>query len=253
MMQLVWMTDLHFAAQGDVGGVDVRARLKAAVAHINAHYSDCEFCVISGDMVQYETPEDYQALKAQLAALNVPYLPMVGNHDDRTMMKAALDVPDNCMVDFIQYSVSTDQGLLLCLDTQKSASAAGEFCAQRMAWLKAELERAADTPVFIFMHHPPMALDLPAQDEIRLENGAAFLDLIAAYSNVHHLFIGHVHRPVTGSIRGIPYATMRAVSFQAPAPKPDWGWDGFVPVSEAANIGILNIRDDGVNLHYIQF
>ncbi len=253
MMQVVWMTDLHFAAQGDVGGVDVRARLASAVEHINQHYSNCAFCVISGDMVQHETPEDYQALKSQLAGLKLPYLPMVGNHDDRAMMKTALDVPGNCMAGFVQYSVPTDEGLVLCLDTQKAGSASGEFCSKRMAWLKAELARAGDMPVFIFMHHPPMDLDLPAQDQIQLENGAAFLDAITEHGNVRHLFIGHVHRAVTGSVRGIPYATMRAVSFQAPAPKPDWTWDGFKPVSEPANIGILTIRKAGVNLHYIQF
>ncbi len=104
MLQAVWMTDLHYAAAGEVAGIDVRARLAAAVTHINMHYAGTAFCIISGDMVQFETLETYDALKAQLAVLDVPYLPMVGNHDDRAMIKAHLDVPDNCMADFVQYS-----------------------------------------------------------------------------------------------------------------------------------------------------
>ena len=253
MTQLVWMTDLHYAAAEDVAGIDVRARLSTAVAHINTHYAGAAFCVITGDMVQFETLETYQALKAQLAALNIPYLPMVGNHDDRAMMKAHLDVPGNCMTEFVQYSVATDAGLFLCLDTQKVGSEAGEFCATRMAWLRDALDRAGDVPVFIFMHHPPMDLDLPAQDEIQLEQGAAFVDLVAGYPNVRHLFMGHVHRATAGSIRGIPYTTMRAMSFLAPAPKPDWDWDGFKPVLEPANLGMIPIRKDAVSVQYIQF
>lgn len=251
--RIVWMTDLHFVKSGCVEGVDVRQRLQQAVGYVNAHYSDATICVISGDMVQQETPETYQALQAQLQDLQMAYLPMVGNHDDRAMMKAALEVPEGCMQGFVQYAQPIEQGLILCLDTQKTGSSAGEICEKRMAWIKDALEMAGDTPVYIFMHHPPMRLDLPAQDEIRLEQGAAFLELIGGYPNVRHLFIGHVHRAVSGVVRGIPYASMKAVSFHAPAPKPDWDWDGFRPADEPANLGIINLSQTGVNLHYLEF
>ena len=253
MQKIVWMTDTHLVTDGEVAGVDVRQRLTDAVAYVNAHYSDAEFCVISGDMVQEETPATYQALQEQLQDLKLKYLPMVGNKDDRQMMKAALDVPEGCMDDFVQYAVQIDEGLILCLDTQKSSSAAGQLCPARMAWIKAALETAGDRPVYIFMHHPPMVLDLPAQDEIRLEQGEAFLDLITAYPNVRHLFIGHVHRAVSGVVRGIPYATMKAISFHAPAPRPQWDWDGFEHANEPANLGVITLRQSGVNLHYLQF
>ena len=253
MQKIVWMTDLHYVRNGEVAGVDVRKRLTDAVDYVNAWYSDAAFCVISGDMVQEETPATYRALQAQLKDLRLTYLPMVGNKDDREMMKAALDVPDDCLGGFVQYSVQIDQGVILCLDTQKVGSAAGELCQARMSWIKTALEAAGERPVYIFMHHPPMALDLPAQDEICLEQGAAFLDMIAAYPNVRHLFIGHVHRAVSGVVRGIPYATMKAVSFHAPAPRPDWSWDGFTHADEPANLGVITLRQSGVNLHFLQF
>jgi len=253
MQKIVWMTDLHYVRNGKVEGVDVRQRLTDALDYVNELYSDAAFCVISGDMVQEETPKNYQALQAQLNDLRLPCLPMVGNHDDREMMKAALDVPDDCLEGFVQYSVQIDQGVILCLDTQKVGSAAGELCPARLSWIRNALEVARDKPVYIFMHHPPMALDLPAQDEIRLDQGEAFLDMIAGYPNVRHLFIGHVHRAVSGVVRGIPYATMKAVSFHAPAPRPDWDWDGFTHADEPANLGVITLRQSGVNLHYLQF
>ena len=73
MSKIIWMSDLHFAADGLVAGVDPRARVRAAVDHINTHYRDAEICVISGDMVNRGTVKDYTALRLEL----VP-----GDHQD---------------------------------------------------------------------------------------------------------------------------------------------------------------------------
>lgn len=253
MLSAIWMSDLHFTTTGDVQGHNPRARLSAAVEGVNTHYKDSAFCVISGDLVNRGSPEDYNALKPYLDRLPCPYYPMAGNHDDRGLIKATFELPTDCMGDFIQYSVPTPEGLILCLDTQKTGSDAGEFCAKRTEWLQDKLEAARDTPVFIFMHHPPMPLGLPMQDTDRLENGDAFLDLIAHHSNVKHLFIGHIHRPITGTIQGIPYATMRSVLYQAPAPKPDWDWDSFKPAEEAPSLGVITFNNADVCLQYTQF
>jgi 3',5'-cyclic AMP phosphodiesterase CpdA len=253
MLKAIWMSDPHFTAVGEVLGHDPKARLSAAVKHVAEHHPDSAFTIISGDLVNRGTPEDYNVLKPYLDNLPCPYYPMAGNHDDRTLIKRTFDLPPDYMDDFIQYSVPTPEGLILCLDTQKSGSDAGEFCTSRTEWLRDKLEAAQNTPVFIFMHHPPMPLGLPMQDTDRLENGEAFLDLIAHYPNVKHLFIGHVHRPITGTIRGIPYATMRSVLYQAPAPKPDWDWDSFEPAQEAPNLGIITLNNADVCLHYTQF
>ena len=253
MVKLIWMSDPHFTHQGDVLGHDPRARLQAAIDHINTHHADAALCVISGDMVNRGTPADYQALKAQLASLGVPTFPMVGNHDNRDLFRVSLPLPGTCMADFIQYNVATPQGQLLCLDTQKTGSDAGEFCTSRSAWLRGRLQDAGDLPVYIFMHHPPMLLGLPMQDTENMENGAAFLDLISGFACVKYLFIGHVHRPITGAVRGIPFATMRSVLYQAPPPRPDWDWQTFQPSKEAPNIGIIQLSGGSVTMQYDQF
>ncbi len=253
MLKAVWMSDPHFVNDGDVLGHDPRLRLQAAIDHINQHHSDAKFCIISGDMVNRGTRTDYDALRKILDGLVVPFLPMVGNHDDRQIFRKTLPVPEFGMADFIQYSVETPNGLILCLDTQKPGSDAGTFCSTRLTWLRSALENARDTPVYIFMHHPPMLLCLPMQDTENMENGEAFLGLLAEYDCVKHLFIGHVHRPITGTVKGIPFATMRSVLYQAPAPLPEWDWDSFAPAKEPPNLGILNIGNAFVNLQFVQF
>lgn len=253
MEKIIWMSDPHFTAQGDVLGHDPRARLDAAIAHVNANHADSDFCVISGDMVNRGTRPDYLAVSEALSALQVPLLPMVGNHDDRPFFREVFALPDTSMAKFVQYSIDTPDGLILCLDTQKTGADAGDFCATRSDWLRDTLQHACDKPVYIFLHHPPMALGLPMQDQSRMENGPAFLDLLTMFPNIRHLFIGHVHRPVTGTVRGIPFATMRSVLYQAPPPRPDWTWKTFIPAAEAPNLGILMIKNGDVTLQYQQF
>jgi len=253
MTKLIWMSDLHFTAEGDVLGHDPRVRLDAAIGHINQHHSDATMCVISGDMVNRGTHADYNGLRARLDKLYVPFCPMVGNHDNRVLFKGALPLPTTCMPEFVQYTIETSQGLIVCLDTQIPGADAGELCQIRLDWLRDTLSAAKTTPVFLFLHHPPMPLGLPMQDTENMKNGQAFLDLISAFECVKHMFIGHVHRPITGTIRDIPFSTMRSVLYQAPPPRPKWTWDTFKPALEAPNIGVIRLENSSVIMHYDQF
>lgn len=253
MAKLIWMSDLHFVQRGNVLGHDPRVRLQAAVKHINAHHADAEMCIVSGDVVNRGTRIDYEGVVASLDNLIIPYFPMVGNHDNRDLFRTVFSLPDTCMPDFVQYKVPTTDGIAVCLDTLKSGSDGGEYCQSRSKWLRNILTEADSKPVLVFMHHPPMSLDLPMQDTDKMENGQAFLDLIAEFACIRYLCIGHVHRPITGSIGGVPFATMRSVLYQAPPPRPEWTWDTFKPGIEAPNIGIIQMNDVSVTLQYEQF
>ncbi|WP_120499096.1 phosphodiesterase [Roseovarius sp. EL26] len=253
MTKLIWMSDPHFTQKGDVLGHDPRIRLQAAIDHINDHHSDAQMCLITGDMVNRGTQADYQAVATRLDGLAIPYFAMVGNHDDRGLFRQVLPLPGSVMADFIQYRVTTPDGLIVCMDTHKAGSDAGEVCQARSEWLRDTLEDAGNTPVFLFMHHPPMQLGLPMQDTENMDNGQAFMDLISDFECVKYLFIGHVHRPITGTVGRIPFSTMRSVLYQAPAPQPDWNWDTFKPSTEAPNIGIIQFAGTSVILKYDQF
>lgn len=154
MTKLIWMSDLHFTDAGDVLGHNPRIGLQAAIDHINDTHGDAAMCVITGDMVNRGTRADYDGVKERLSGLHIPYLPMVGNHDNRDLFRQVLPLPTSCMEDFIQFKVSTPDGLIVCLDTQKAGSDAGEFCTDRRAWLRDFLTDAGDTPAYLFMHHP---------------------------------------------------------------------------------------------------
>ena len=253
MTTLVWMSDPHFQNTGTINGLNPRTRLSAAIEHANTHYADAAFGVLSGDLVGDDIEGDYAQLAHYLSASELTLHAMIGNNDDRAGYFRHLSTPDPSLDGFVQFALGIPEGRVLCLDTHKVGSAAGAFCDARMAWLERELTEAGDHPVFLFMHHPPMDLGLPRQDEIKLENGDAFLETIKAHGNVAYMFMGHVHRPTTGVVQGIPFASLGALSFQAPAPRPDWGWSAFKAPTEAPHYAVVEITGADVRVQFVQF
>lgn len=86
-----------------------------------------------------------------------------------------------------------------------------------------------------------------------MERGQEFLDLVSAFDCVKYLFMGHVHRPISGTVRGIAFSCLPSILYQAPAPRPAWTWETFQPSSEAPQIGIVEINEGTVTQHYETF
>jgi Icc protein len=215
-MKLIQVSDLHFVPEGTrLFGIDPCARLAAAIADINEHHGDAELVLFTGDLADHGQPAAYEALSATLGELRLPYRLLIGNHDDRANFRRAFPDAPADGDGFVQSVVRTDAGDLLLLDTHEPETGAGSYCAARQAWLRARLAEADGRPVYLFMHHPPFDIGIPTLDKIRLlepEGFAAALD----GADVRHIFFGHVHRPVSGSWRGIPYSALRATVHQVP-------------------------------------
>ena len=249
-MKLIQVSDLHFVPPGTLlFGLDPRARLEAAIADINQHHGDAELCLFTGDLADHGAPAAYQALRETLAALQVPYRLTLGNHDHRDNFRHAFPEAPRDEHGFVQSVVSTGAGDIVVLDTHEPGQVSGSFCAKRQAWLKARLAEAAGRPVYLFMHHPPFDIGIPSLDLIRLAEPEGFARVVAEAGGVKHLFFGHVHRPVSGSWRGIPYAALRSLVHQVPF---DLVTETPVPYDHAPpayNVIFLNRGDTVVHHH----
>lgn len=214
-MKFLHISDLHMVpGNALLYGLNPQERLRACVAHINLHHADAECAVITGDLTQTGHPEAYALVKSILADLTMPFYLMVGNHDDRNNFKAAF--PDALLDSdgFVQFTLDTDAGRFICIDTLEPGKPHGTFCEARRGWLEAQLVAAGDRPVYLFMHHPPFEVGLLRMDEIRLIDSEPFADLVVGRPNIKHLFFGHLHRPLSGSWRGIPFSNVLGTNHQ---------------------------------------
>lgn len=252
-MKVIWLSDLHYISEGSISGFDPRVRLDAAVAHINAHASDCDFCVVSGDLVDVANARNYEGVKRALDQLSIPYFPMMGNHDAHSDLRDAFRLPEGAMDRFVQYAIPAGGGLIVCLDTKAGAGDGGILCADRLDWLSSVLQDARGRPVYVFLHHPPVHLNLPPFDAIGLKNAPELIELLVAEGCVRHIFAGHVHRSISGHVSGIPFTITQAVVYQSPPIRPAWDWESFTPDPVAPSYSVIHMQGDDVVVHSVPF
>lgn len=214
-MKFIHLTDTHIVAgAGDLYGTNPKTRLQQAVAHICAHQADADALVLTGDLTHIGDGDAYQQVCECLAPLPMPVYPILGNHDCRSVFKEHFKQVPSDAHGFIQYTRDFGDYRAIFLDTNKPGAHWGEFCELRAQWLRTQLA-ATDRPVLLFMHHPFFPVGIGSMDTISLRDTAPFLSAIAGYQyQIKHIFFGHIHRPIFGSINGMPFSTLRGTNHQ---------------------------------------
>lgn len=213
-MKIIQLTDPHLVKPGELlFDSDPLSRLDACIADVNAGHADADLCVVTGDLADRGEPEAYAALRDRLRRLPMPVRLLLGNHDDRAAFRATFDKVEVDAHGFVQSCLDNVVGRLIFLDTNQPGTHAGWYCAERQAWLRQRLAEAVGRPVYLFMHHHPFPVHYRAADDLILQQGAAFAEILRGHA-VRHIFFGHVHRPIAGSWHGIPFTTLRGLNHQ---------------------------------------
>jgi len=247
-MKFIHITDFHLVAPGTpLWGLDTRERAKRCLDDIAQWHDDAAFCVISGDLADKGEPSAYRWLAEQLKAFPLKTFLMVGNHDDRGGIGSAFPDLQCDSNGFIQYTHETDEGLFVFIDTHKGKVSEGAYCERRQAWLARTLESASNTPVWLFMHHPPFDVGIPYMDRIKLENPENFAKIISGHNNIRHIFFGHVHRAAYVQWRGISCTCLPGTNHQIPLKRESVG----TPYSlEPPMYGVIEITQDQTTVHF---
>jgi len=213
-MKFIHITDTHLTEPGKrLYELDPLDRLELAIEDINRFHSDAAFAIVTGDLAHVGEIAAYRALRGALANLRLKTHLLLGNHDNRVNF---LEVFPESPLDtdgFVQFAFDTPVGRFICLDSNEPKVSWGVLCDRRLAWLQTELGRAGGRPVYLFMHHPAFPVDLRRMDEISLQQPEKFAAVVAGH-DIRHFFFGHLHRPIAGSWRGIPFTTMRGTNHQ---------------------------------------
>ena len=260
--RIVVFSDLHLATEpGKVHPsalrVDAEARLRAGLAHAMRVVPGIDMILLCGDLTHRGDAASYAKLRAALADVPVPVVPMLGNHDDRSVFRAVFPDVQTDGAGFVQRVVRLGDWRLITLDTLivrgegEPFSNAGELCPERMAWLEARLAEAGDAPCIVALHHPPFDTGFASMDAIKLRDGAAFMDRVVRHRNVRHLVSGHIHRTISGSNRGIPFSIFKSPVGQMPLV---WGGeDTGLECADPPAFGILTLHGRDVTVHTEDF
>lgn len=206
MPGFIQITDTHIVAPGALayGRSDTAEALRRAVATINArlpHLDGIDCVLVTGDLTDHGTPEEYAHFAAIMADLELPWQAVPGNHDQREAMRAAFAGapwmpeygPIHWVRDFGPFSV-------IGLDTLLEGAHHGELSPEGAAFLDAALTAIGPQPAVIATHHPWMHTGIRAMDADNLRNGAAMMARLEAHAAPVRMISGHVHRAVTGQI-----------------------------------------------------
>lgn len=252
MTKIIVMTDIHITSKGErIIGLDPLERFKTVLHAALADHPDAAMLILMGDLTHHGRPNQYERLWNALADCPIPVIPMIGNHDRRDAFYAShADAPKNGG-GFAQRSITLQQHKIITLDTLNgppypTGHHGGQLCAARMDWLRAELEGADGRIPLVFAHHPPFDTGIVGMDAIKLADGDQLLDLLAQYPNTH-LFCGHIHRTISGSLRGVPWTMFKSPCHQGVLDLNDP--DSSLSLDEAGAYGLLILTADGVIAH----
>ncbi len=216
-MSFIQITDTHFLTDErllyDTSPID---RLSEGVRMINQDYRDADFVLATGDLAHYGEKQAYQRLREVLEPLEIPFYLMMGNHDSRAPFREIF--PDMPQMDggFFQFALETDNMRILCLDSLNDIPGdhIGRLCDRRLAWLDREIANTpADKKLVLANHHPPFELGMPAMDCIMLRDSEALWEVLSG-RKPDLMVLGHVHRPISGNWRGIPFHIQRGFNHQ---------------------------------------
>lgn len=243
------LTDLHLRGAGKtIIGLDPLARFDAAYGAAIAAHPDAKALILMGDLTHSGRVEEYEALRDRIADCPIPVILMIGNHDTRATFYDVFPDAPRTADGHVQHILDLPHHRIITLDTHDGDAGphhSGLLCADRLAWLRAALAGCGDKQPLVFAHHPPHAVGFPSMDAIALRNGDDLLDMLQGTGA--HMLCGHIHRTISGQVRGVPFTIFKSPCHQMPLDL--IGEDSTVSTPEPGAYGLLLLTKSGVIAH----
>jgi Icc protein len=205
-VHIAQISDLHIKSPDTLayGRVDTASALQRCVTALNEFAPKPDLVVISGDLADTPTGEEYEHLKRLLAPLKLPFVSIPGNHDSRELMRAAFSQGYASAFGPLNQRVEVGGVDLVLLDSSVHGKPHGELDAPTLQWLEATLVSATDRPALLFLHHPPFKTGIWHMDRQNLLNASELASVVRRHPRVQLIATGHVHRATLTMFTGIP-------------------------------------------------
>ncbi|HTR76064.1 MAG TPA: phosphodiesterase [Solirubrobacterales bacterium] len=211
---LLQLSDTHLGA--DWQGVDPERCLRQAVAEIAALPQRPDALLVSGDLTQNGTPEEYARVRELLAPLGLAPHVLPGNHDLRGPLREAFGL-SGAGAEPVCHAADLGPLRLVCLDSTVPGAEGGALDEGQIGWLEAALAEDRGKPTVVALHHPPLPTGMPGFERIGLapEARAALATVLGGHPQVALVVAGHVHRAIVGELAGRPVLTVPSTYLQS--------------------------------------
>jgi 3',5'-cyclic AMP phosphodiesterase CpdA len=200
------ISDLHIKPPGALayGRVDTAKALENCVAALNGFRPRPDLVVISGDLADTPTAEEYDHLQRLLAPLQLPFIGIPGNHDSRELMRVAFPGQPYAAASGALNQTRSVAGLdIILLDSSVPGKPHGELEAPTLRWLDATLASSPGRPALMFLHHPPFQAGIWHMDRQNLLKASELAAIVQKHPRVRLIAAGHVHRTTLTSFAGV--------------------------------------------------
>lgn len=208
MPRILHITDTHLAAPPALvsGVLDTAGLLRECVAAIKValpRIGPVDALLATGDLSDDGSPESYALFRDLVAPLDLPILPIPGNHDLREPMRTCFkDLGIFAKAGRLNWVRDVDGLRIVGIDTLIEGSGGGVVDDATLDFLDEAL--ATRGPVLLAMHHPPFASGISFMDEIGLAGIDRLKDVLARSAADIRIVCGHLHLAATGSVGRVP-------------------------------------------------
>jgi 3',5'-cyclic AMP phosphodiesterase CpdA len=197
-MLIAQISDPHLRPRGILyqGVVDSNAMFAEAIRCLNGLAVRPDLVIVSGDVVDNGTPAEYEVAREILATLQIPWVGIPGNHDERDAFRSSFAnhiwLPESGPLHF----AIGDRGpvRIIGLDVTVPGQHHGLFDDAATNWLERTLAKEPSRPTLIMMHQPPIATHVPYLDAYWCKGGDRLMQVIGSFPSVERVACGHVHR-----------------------------------------------------------
>jgi 3',5'-cyclic AMP phosphodiesterase CpdA len=198
---LLQLSDPHLGATWAEG--DPAELLAETVDRIRAHGPGPDAVLVSGDLTEHATDEEYERVRELLEPLAAPIHVLPGNHDDRAALRRHFEL-SGAGGEPVQEAIDLGPLRLVVLDSTRAGEDGGELDGERLAWLEATLAADAGRPTVLALHHPPLVTGVPAWDELLFppSDRLGLAAVVEAHPQVRRIVAGHLHRAIAGTLGG---------------------------------------------------
>ncbi|MCP4386317.1 MAG: phosphodiesterase [Hyphomicrobiales bacterium] len=199
-MLIAHLSDFHvFADRQETSLVrpDAVDRARKVVADVTGFSPRLDAVMITGDLADGGTEQDYALLASVIAPIDAPVFVVPGNHDRREGLRAAFaDRLPFGEGRLLNYETTCGSIRVIGLDTKIEGRVDGRLEPETLDWLEERLARPAEGHTYVLMHHPPFHSGMAALDAMALTGGGdRFAELVRSHQGSLHILAGHLHRP----------------------------------------------------------